>query len=67
MVRKGEREWNGKGTKPTLTTTHPPSHAIFKFLLNEGLRSHAVNPPLIDASLQILSSVSESHAAEFSL
>lgn len=47
--------------------THPPNQAILRFRLKEGFKSHAVNPPLIDASDQIFNSVSASHAAEFSL
>lgn len=47
--------------------TYPPSQAILRFLLKEGFKSHAVNPPLIDASDQIFNSVSAWHAARFSL
>ena len=47
--------------------TYPPSHAIFRFRLKKGFKSHAGKPPGIDASAQIFSSVSELHASRFSL
>lgn len=47
--------------------THPPSQAIFKFLLKKGFKSHADNPPGIDASAHIFSSVNDLQATRFSL
>lgn len=47
--------------------THPPSHAIFRFLLKNGFRSHAERPPGMDASAQIFSSANELQATRFSL
>lgn len=47
--------------------TYPPNKAIFKFFLNTGHSSQAANPPGIDASFHIFSSVSALDDIKFSL
>ena len=47
--------------------SYPPSKAIFKFLLKIGHNSHADNPPAIDVSFHILSSVKQFDDVRFSL